>query len=73
MQDNPRDFLSKLLATAKHFIERQAALKHAKLLAAKSSNKVRLRLIASEDPADTAQRLVARSVAIAVIDCLEMI
>jgi len=74
MQDNPRDFLPQLLATAKHFIERQAALKQAKLFAAKSPNdRMRVHLVACEDPAGTAKRLVARCVTIAVIDHLEMI
>lgn len=74
MQHNPCDFLSKLLATATHFIERPANLKHAKLFAAKSPNDgTRLHLIAYEDSAGAAKRLVARCVTVAVIDRLEMI
>lgn len=74
MQHDPRDFLSKLLATATHFIERQANLKQAKLFAAKSPNDgTRLHLIACEDPAGTAKRLVARCVTVSIIDRLEMI
>ncbi|SES42359.1 hypothetical protein SAMN03159406_04257 [Rhizobium sp. NFR03] len=74
MQYNSRDFFSKLLAMAKHFIEHQATLKYAKLLAAKSPNDgMRRHQIACEDQTDTAKRLVTRSVTIAVIDRLEMI